>query len=169
MKHAHSIPGPAIADAGRPGLGLVCLTSISLLAVTVPLTSIGVIVLAVSASLAFGALVGYLDPAPAHAIRSEAIVTPDLREAYRAVLAALADLDRTIAETPRLRASAALVLQRCRAAVAACGRMALLGQPHRTQAQLELTRASLVAFTARISKLRGATTDAPRPGRSSGA
>ncbi len=152
MKDTHFIPGPAIADTVRPGLGLVCLISLGVLAVAVPLTWIGVIAVAVAASLAFGALVGYLDRAPAHAILPAAVAAPDLREAYRAVLAALANLDRTVTEAPRLRGSMAPVLERCRAAVATCGRMAQLGAHHRIQARLELTRAALESFTATIAK-----------------
>ena len=160
---SHLVSGHVMAspvDPVRPGLGIVFLTSVGLLAVALPLTWISAISIAAAFSAVFGLVVGYIERAPAHAIRPEAVTSHELREAYRALLAVLADLDRTVEEAPELRVTVAPALARCRAAVAISGRAAQRASSNRRQysvlARLELTRAALESFTAKLVELRDA-------------
>ena len=114
------------------GLGVACLSSIALFAAAMPMVSIGIMaVCAISCFLA-GSSAACLDrpgrPGK-RPIDPEAIVSLELRDAYRMTLFALAELDRTIAEAPRMRTAIAPSLERCRAAVVTCGRMAQLANP----------------------------------------
>lgn len=154
MKDPHFIPGPALAETGdsvRPGLAIVGLLAIGLCVVALPLAWISVLAISTMFSFAFSVLVAYLGRAPAHASRSDAVIAREVHGAHRAVLSALADLERAAAEAPRLRASMAPVLHRCRAAVAMCERMLQLGAHDRTLAHLEATRTALESFSARIA------------------
>lgn len=150
----------APVDFVRPGLAIVCLTSLGLLVVAMPLTWISAIAIAAAFSVVFGLVVGYIQRAPAHAIQPEAVTSDELRAAYRALLAALADLERTVEEVPHLRVMVAPALARCRAAVAASGRAAqrasLSRRQHSVLAHLELTRSALESFTAKLVELRDA-------------
>ncbi len=59
----------------------------------------------------------------------EAIVALEIRDIYRAILTAYADIRRVLGETVSLRGSRGAVLERCNAAVRQCGRLALLSNP----------------------------------------
>ena len=132
------LPGTALATGARPsvgrslglyGLGVACLATIGLFAAALP--AIWIVILAVSATASFvlGLSAACVDRPTPRAIAPESIASHDLRETYRTVLFALAELDRAGADAPRLGASVDPVLERCRAAVITCGRMARLADP----------------------------------------
>lgn len=94
---------------------------------------IGLPVLSACAIVAGGVAVATINAvrsrAPERVVLPEEIATLELRDAYRKVLHALADVQRGLAASPRLRSSMAPVLERSRAAVSLCGRLALLAGP----------------------------------------
>lgn len=59
----------------------------------------------------------------------ESILAHEVRETYRAILAAYAEIAQALREAPELGGARAAVLQRCAAAVRQCGRMAVLSNP----------------------------------------
>jgi hypothetical protein len=93
---------------------------------------------------------GYLDRPESHEIKPESVLSREIREAYRATLSAFAELDRVVAEAPRLRASVAPSIERCRAAVAFCGQMA----QNANLLQQYLDRRDPVQLRSELARLR---------------
>jgi hypothetical protein len=96
-------------------------------------------------------------------VAPEQIASPEARTIYRSILGAFDEVDRAFARAPRLQSSAAPVLERCRAAVAMCGRIAYLANP--VQRYLELhdpqyARAELARLRARTEATTDASTSA---------
>ncbi|HWO22211.1 MAG TPA: hypothetical protein VNO30_25805 [Kofleriaceae bacterium] len=128
---------------------------------TMPLVWIVVVAIAMVSAWALGMVVAYIDRPQLQELQPEAVLSQEIRGAYRAILSAFADLAQLVEETPRLRASVAPALERCRAAVATCGQMArhadllqrYLDRHDRTHICLELER---------LQERRGDAADAPR-------
>jgi hypothetical protein len=120
-------------DARQPlalyALGVACLASIALFAASMPVVSIGIMTLAAISSFLVGSTAVDPDRPATRPVDPESIASLDLRDTYRTTLFALEELDRTVADAPRMRSSVAPALERCRAAVTSCGHMAQLANP----------------------------------------
>jgi hypothetical protein len=146
-------PGANLActpDTVRPCLGIAALTVIGLAVVTMPLTWILVVAIAMASAWTLGMSLAYLDRRGHHEIDPESVLSQEIREAYRAILSAFAELDRAVAEAPQLRASVAPSLERCRTAVAFSGQMA----QHASWLQLYLDRHDPVHLRAELERTR---------------
>jgi hypothetical protein len=120
-------PGASIAstsDTVRFCRGIVCLLAIGLAVATLPLAWLIVLAVGVASAWALAATVAYPNQSGAHAVPPAPDLSQESCEDYRAILVAIAELDRAVAKAPRLRASVASSLEHCRDAVAACGPMA---------------------------------------------
>jgi uncharacterized protein YhaN len=111
-------------------LGLAGAVSVAMLVAGMPLIAMGIIatvstVFAVraKASSAARALRTAALPAP------EAVVSLELREVYRGILAVYEEIEHGVASARRLRSAIDPILERCMASVELCGRLAMLANP----------------------------------------
>jgi DNA-directed RNA polymerase subunit K/omega len=109
--------------------GIAGLFAIGVFLAGLPLVSMGVIAAIAGSGLVLGSRAVRSRGAANEPLRPETIVSIDIRETYRAILIAFGDLERTIAEAPRLRSPMRPVLERCAAAVRLCGEMARSSNP----------------------------------------
>jgi hypothetical protein len=144
MRDAVQDPLALVAAAGRappaelrtarphplagPGLGLAGVIAIGALLAGLPLLSMCVLATGGIAAAVMGSL-SRLCSTGAEAVLPDEIASHEAREVYRSVLLAFADLGRALDASTRLRSSATPVLERSRAAVQLCGRMARLADP----------------------------------------
>jgi hypothetical protein len=148
---APSHPGPRFA---LYGFGATALLAMGFLTAGLPLISMCMLAVAAVSSLAIGgAVTAAADPrddAQTRWVPHEAIVASEAHAGYCAVLLGFADLERALADAPRLRKSLASVIERCRAAVALSGRIALLANP----LQRYLDTHETVAIQMALDRLR---------------
>jgi hypothetical protein len=145
------------------GFAFASMLSVVLFLAGLPLLSMGLLALTGVSTIAIeSAMTAQRRPlgpdgAPPGALElPESILAHEVRDTYRAILAAYADVVRAIREAPGLGESRVAVLQRCGAAVEQCGRMAVLSNPlqryldghDRVQTQAERDRLQLRSETA---------------------
>lgn len=120
----------AIGRLTRPHLlaafGVAALLSVSWFLVGVPLASICVIASLLALVLASTSC---NECARRPLALPEGIVSIELRETYRLIVVAQAEVERAVADAPRLRSVVEPVLERCTSAVQICERLALLANP----------------------------------------
>jgi len=159
-----SVSSPAIAvEHGEPGAAEAAVTcgfaftsmfSVLLFLAGMPLVSMGVLALTgVTTLLIESALAARRRRSAATAARAlavpERIAGREARETYRAILHVYAEIQRELSDAVTLRASRAVVIERCAAAVNQCSRMAVLCNP--LQRYLDAhDRAAAVAETERL-------------------
>lgn len=115
------------------GFGATALLAMGFLTAGLPLISMCMLAVAAVSSLALGSPSGAAndtsDDAQGRWVAHENIVASEAHAGYCAILLGFADVERALADAPRLRAPLASVIERCRAAVALSGRIALLANP----------------------------------------
>lgn len=147
---APSHPGPRFA---LYGFGATALLAMGFLTAGLPLISMCMLAVAAISSLAVGGATAAADPrddAQTRWVPHEAIVASEAHAGYCAVLLGFADLERALADAPRLRKSLTSVIERCRAAVALSGKIALLANP----LQRYLDTHETVAIQVALDRLR---------------
>lgn len=117
-------PRPAVA----PGLGLAGAIVVASFLAGLPLLSLCVLGVGGVAAVVRGTLTRLRGPS-VEQVALDTIASREAREAYQSTLLAFADVQRALAASARLRSSMAPVLERSRAAVVMCGRMAQLASP----------------------------------------
>lgn len=137
------------------GLGLTSVLAIGLFLGGLPLVAMGIIAVAGTSMLVLETAVtarrARQGMSAALTIPPELIVSLEIRATYRAMVQAYTDLQHALSEAPRLRSSARSVLERCRAAVELCSRVAVLANhlqsyldthdPAQARSELERLRA----------------------------
>ncbi len=110
-----------------PAFALSGLVSLLLFLVGMPLLSVALVAAsgASTAALLSTQPIAFRD----RRILPEAIVSPESRQTYRAILASCDEIERAIAAAPRIQSSMTNVLERCHTAVELCARIAVLGNP----------------------------------------
>jgi hypothetical protein len=137
-----SLPSPPLALIVRAGVnhrhamcgfGTAALLAMGFLTAGLPVVAMFLLAFAAVSSLALGSTAEgdsrARDDAPGQRVDPEAIVSPEAHASYCAILIAFADVERVLADAPRLRSSLTSVMERCSAAVALSGRIALLANP----------------------------------------
>lgn len=127
-----------VSDHSRPryalyGFGATALLAMGFLTAGLPLISMCMLAVAAVSSLALGSPAGVAhdtgDSAQGRWVAHENIVASEAHAGYCAILLGFADVERALTDAPRLRTQLASVIERCRAAVALSGRIALLANP----------------------------------------
>jgi hypothetical protein len=136
----HSILGRGVGISGALAAGglLAGFPLFSLCA----LATVGMIAVAVVA--------GARTRGDAQLVWPDSIASHEARESYHGLLLALSDVQRALAVAPRLRSSIAPVIERSRAAVLLCGRLAKLSNP----LQRYLDAHDPVVIRAELERLR---------------
>lgn len=124
------------------GLGAIVLLAMGFLTAGLPVISMCMLALAGVSSFVFGSTAELARDALNRRVAPEEILSGEVRALYRSVLVGFADVERALGEAPRLAASLAQVVERCRAAVRLSGRIALLANP--IQRYLDAHDAALV-------------------------
>jgi hypothetical protein len=146
-------------------MGVAGLASIGLFLVGMPLVSMGLLAVLATSGVVIASR-GIATPGRTRLdpLVPETIASIELRETYRSILGAYAEIERVVDDAPRLGPAIAPVLERCVAAVRLCGKLALLANPlqrsldvhdanvirsevDRLRARLELTSDEQIACT----------------------
>jgi hypothetical protein len=141
-----------------PGFFVAGLLAMALFLGGAPLLSMCILAASTLSSFAIGSvLVAAVSDKPRR-VAPEDIASSELRAAYRSILLRLAEVERALAEAPRLETLMATALERARAAVTLSGQIALLANPlHR---YLENHNESFVrSELQRLGERSRATTD----------
>lgn len=129
-QHTRFVAKPeAIQRVALCGLGATVLLAMAFLTAGLPVLSMCMLAFAGVSSFVFGSATELSGDAPRHAVAPEDIVSIEVRAQYQAILLDFAEIERTLARAPRLIGSLASVIERCRAAVALSGQIALLANP----------------------------------------
>lgn len=142
------------------GFGATALLAMGFLTAGLPLISMCMLAVAAVSSLALGSPAGAAndsrDDAQGRWVAHENIVANEAHAGYCAILLGFADVERALADAPRLRSPLASVIERCRAAVALSGRIALLANP--LQRYLDTHDAGAIQLALERLRTRAETT-----------
>ena len=134
------------------GLGGTMLLAMGFLTAGLPVISMFVLAIAGVSSFVFGSATELANRARSHQVAPDEIAASDTRALYTAIVLALAEIERALRDAPRLSASVAPMIERCRAAVALSGQVALLANPIQHYLELHdrgLVEAALASLRAR--------------------
>lgn len=115
-------------SAVGPSLGVAGALVVASFLAGLPMLSMGLLAVGGVAAVVRGSLTRRRGPAVAR-VALDSIASREAREAYRRALSAFTDVQRAAAASARLRSSVAPALERGRAVIGLCGRMAQLANP----------------------------------------
>jgi hypothetical protein len=129
------------------------LIAMGLFAAGLPVVSVCMLALSGMSSLVIGSAITAglaREQGRSRRIAPEEIASEEVRATYRAILHGLTDVERALAEVPRLSGMMSSVLERCCSAVELSGRIALLANP----LQRYLDRHNAAFIRAELDRLR---------------
>lgn len=112
-----------------PGIMATTLTSLALLLGGLPVISTVVVAIASVSGIALLAALPGNGTRRREVAAPETIASFEIRQTYRGILVALADIERAAAAAPGLATAAAPVIERSTQAVQQCGRLAMMANP----------------------------------------